>query len=231
MIKVFKRDALGHFKNEWLDSYHHFSFGEYHNPKRVHFNTLRVINDDKIAAGKGFDFHPHKDMEIITYVRSGTIIHKDNLGNEGRTGAGDVQIMSAGKGIMHAEFSDPEVETTLFQIWIFPNEKGIEPRWEQAAFDKTPVKKNLKTLVSGNKDDQAEGALYIHQDAALYGGRLAKGSKLTHKPKKDAYLLVSEGTITVNGESMAAGDGAEIREEKALKIKAETESEILLLEV
>ena len=132
MIEITPFDRLGKFRNEWLDSTHHFSFGSYHDPARMGFGHLRVWNDDVIKAGTGFDFHPHRDMEIITYVRSGAITHRDSLGNLGRTGAGDVQVMSAGTGIVHAEFNLEDEDTTLFQIWVQPNRRGLAPRWDAA---------------------------------------------------------------------------------------------------
>ena len=231
MITVYRHGDLGHFQNAWLDSRHHFSFGEYRNPERVIFGNLRVINDDIIRAGTGFDFHPHQDMEIITYVRKGTIVHRDNLGNEGRTDAGDVQVMSAGTGIVHAEYADPEEETQIFQIWILPNEKGVIPRWDAAEFPKAPVSDTLTLLVSGRPDDQGKDVLKIHQDAAIYAGRLENGTELQHRPKgKHVYALVSEGQVDIEGKKLERGDGAEIIDLDTITIKARDDSEILIIE-
>lgn len=231
MLTPFRKDDLGHIKNNWLDSRFHFSFAEYHNPDRMGFGPLRVINDDLIRAGSGFGLHPHRDMEIITYVRKGTIIHQDNLGNEGRTNAGDVQVMSAGRGIMHAETSDPSSDTTLFQIWIHPRQRGVDPRWDQKEFPKKPVTADLNLLVSGRDADKDKDALLIHQDAAIYGGRLNPGTKITHPLKGPAYLVMSEGQVTVNGTPFNAGDGAEITNEPSLEIAAETDAELLVIEL
>ena len=231
MLTPFRHGDLGHFQNFWLDSRFHFSFAEYHNPERMGFGPLRVINDDTVRAGMGFDTHPHRDMEIITYVRKGTILHKDSLGHEGRTGAGDVQVMSAGRGIFHAEHSDPAEDTTLFQIWIHPRERGIAPRWDQKAFPKEPVNENLNLLVSGRAEDEGKGALLIHQDAAIYGGRLNAGTALKHPLKSSAYVVLSEGAAQVNGIALNAGDGAEVTGEKALDIRADSDAELLVIEI
>jgi len=233
MIELFRKEGHGHFQNEWLNSYHHFSFGEYYNPQRRQFGTLRVINDDEIKAGAGFGRHPHKDMEIITYVRSGAVHHQDSLGNEGVTAAGDVQVMSAGCGIEHAEFSAPDQDTTLFQIWIRPRENNLPPRWEQAAFPKQPTTEKLALLVSGRAEDEGQGALYIHQDAAIYGGRLPPGAALDHELSgAQAYIVISEGQADINGTVMAKGDGGEVTSEQALHIAALDEAcELLVIEL
>ncbi len=233
MIRVFPKETLGGFQNEWLDSKHHFSFGEYYDDKRTSFGPLRVINDDLIRAGSGFDLHPHKDMEIITYVRTGAVHHRDTLGNKGQTVAGDVQVMSAGTGIAHAEHADPTDDTTLFQIWIKPNRKGLEPRWAQAEFPKTPVSDGLKLLVSGREKDAGTDALTIHQDAAIYGGSLTQGTALTHNVSgpTGAYVVVSAGEVDVNGTTMKMGDGAEVTGEQLLNIRGLTDAELLVIEV
>lgn len=231
MLTPIRFDDLGHFKNDWLNARYHFSFSEYHNPDRMGFGPLRVINDDIVRAGAGFSLHPHRNMEIITYVRKGTIIHTDSLGNEGRTSAGDVQVMTAGRGIAHAEKSDPAQDTQLFQIWIHPRETGLEPRWDQRAFPKEPVTDRLNLLVSGRKGDVGAGALMIHQDAAIYGGRLLAGAALTHTLNGPAYVVLSDGQVTINGTAMKAGDGAELRNETAIAIVADTDAEILVIEL
>ncbi len=238
MIRVFPRETLGGFKNDWLNSKFHFSFADYYDEKRMGFGPLRVINDDLIKAGSGFDLHPHRDMEIITYVRSGAVHHRDTLGHKGKTAAGDVQVMSAGTGIAHAEFADPDEDTTLFQIWITPHTRGLPPRWAQAAFPKEPVENALTLLVTGRADDvaavtgQAE-VLRIHQDAALYGGQLRADTQLTHQPrgKTGAYVVVSAGAVEVNGTRLQTGDGAEVTAEEALHIRSLTDAELLVIEV
>lgn len=232
MITVYPYENLGHANHGWLDAHHHFSFGMYHDPSRRAFGTLRVINDDTVAAGKGFGAHPHDNMEIITYVREGAITHKDNLGNQGRTGAGDVQVMSAGTGVFHAEYNLEKEDTRLYQIWINPSERDVKPRWEAKAFPKTPVSGNsLPVLVSGQPEHEGLGALYIHQDAAIYGGQLNKGTTLSQPIKHQAYVLASIGEFTVNGQPLKEGDGAEVVGEQLLTITADSAAEIIVIDV
>jgi redox-sensitive bicupin YhaK (pirin superfamily) len=231
MITITPYDKLGNTDYGWLNAHYHFSFGEYHNPARMGFGALRVINDDIIGPNTGFDTHPHKDMEIITYVRSGAITHKDSTGNEGRTEAGDVQVMSAGTGIFHSERNAESVPTTLYQIWIIPRERGVQPRWDAKAFPKAPVNDQLSLLVSGRAEDENSDALMIHADAAIYGGRLAAGTSIKQPLKELGYLLVSEGTITLDGQTLNKGDGAQIKDLKSLMITATSEAEIVLIDV
>jgi redox-sensitive bicupin YhaK (pirin superfamily) len=232
MITVYPYTKLGHANHGWLDARHHFSFARYWNPDRMMFGTLRVINDDKIAAGGGFDMHPHDNMEIITYVREGAITHKDSMGHTGRTGAGDVQVMSAGTGVLHSEFNGENKDTRLFQIWIEPNEQNVRPRWEAREFPKTQITGNeLPVLVSGREADLARGALYIHQDAAIYGGRVKAGTEIRQPISGNAYLLASVGNFSANGISLKQGDGAEVVDENILTLKAETDAEILVIDV
>jgi redox-sensitive bicupin YhaK (pirin superfamily) len=231
MLTPVRYDDLGRFENDWLNAHYHFSFADYHNPNRMHFETLRVINDDIVCAGSGFDFHPHRDMEIITYVRSGTIIHQDSMGNEGRTNAGDVQVMSAGTGLLHAEKSDPDTDTKLFQIWIYPREKGVTPRWDQRTFPKDPVTGALPVLVSGRAQHQKTDALLIHQDATLYGGRMRAGTMIKQNLLGPAYGLISSGDVTINGVPFKEGDGVEIRDEDHIDIAAESDCEIILIDL
>lgn len=231
MIKIYPYEDLGRNQFGWLDARHHFSFGHYHNPERMHFGDLRVINDDIIQPHTGFDTHPHDNMEIITFVRSGAITHKDSQGNEGRTEAGDVQVMSAGTGIQHSEQNKEDTETTLYQIWIIPREENVEPRWDAREFPKEPANDTLPLLVSGDKSDEEHGALYIHADAAIYGGQLSAGSSLNQPLNKDGYLLVSKGKITVNGEEMKQGDGAEITALDVVELSALEDAEILLIDL
>ena len=231
MITLYPYEALGHADHGWLDARHHFSFARYWNPKRTEFGTLRVINDDRIAAGKGFGAHPHDNMEIITYVRKGAISHKDNMGNAGRTEAGDVQVMSAGTGVVHEEHNRESEDTTLYQIWIEPNERDVAPRWKTKQFPKTPVKDHLAVLASGMPQHAGKEALFIHQDAAIYGGTLTKGTTLTQPIKHQAYILASVGNISVNGTSMKQGDGAEVTGESSVTIAAESDAEVLVIDV
>lgn len=231
MIKIYPYEQLGHADHGWLNARHHFSFADYHNSQRIHFGVLRVINDDIIAAKQGFPPHPHRDMEIITYVRTGAITHTDSMGNEGRTGAGDVQVMSAGTGVVHSEYNLEDEETRLYQIWIFPDKKGAPPRWEAQKFPKDPVKNALPVLVSGRDDDLKNGALFINQDAAISGGVIEKGTDIAQNIKHQAYILVSKGEVSIEGQILKKGDGAEITDVKSFEIKALSEAEILVIDV
>jgi redox-sensitive bicupin YhaK (pirin superfamily) len=231
MIRYFPYSELGQADFGWLQARYHFSFSGYHHPERMGFGKLRVINDDRVAAGKGFAPHPHRDMEIITYVRSGAISHEDSVGNKGRTAAGDVQVMSAGSGVTHSGWNHENEPTTLYQIWIEPREKGVQPRWDARAFPKAPVKNALPLLVSGHQTDAEKGALYIHADAAIYGGKLEAGSKLSHPLRQNAYLLISEGEVKVNGHPFTKGDGAEVTDATEIHFEALTPAEILVIEV
>ncbi len=231
MIQVYPYENLGSVDHGWLQAWHHFSFGSYHDPKRIHFGNLRVINDDRIAPGKGFAPHSHQDMEIITYVRAGAISHEDSLGNQGRTEACDVQVMSAGSGVTHAEFNRENTLTRLYQIWIFPNKKQVTPRWDSKVFPKDPVDKQLPVLVSGKTIHRDTGALFIHQEAAIYGGKLKSGQTIRQNLTGNAYLLASSGQFTVNDQLLKEGDGAEISEENLLTIQANSDCEVLIIEV
>ncbi len=225
MLTIIKHKDLGHANHGWLHARHHFSFANYYNPSRMSFGHIRVINDDSIKAGYGFDTHPHKNMEIITYVRKGAITHKDSKGNQGRTVAGDVQVMSAGTGIFHSEHNKESEDTLLYQIWIEPNKKDIDPRWEQANFPKMPITKSLPILVSGT---EGEG-LFINQDMRIYGGKLVAGTTINQDISGQAYILISEGSLTINGEKVEQGDGIEVTELSKLSITAIVTAEILII--
>ena len=230
MFSVIKHKDLGVADHGWLKAKHHFSFASYYDPKRMGFGAIRVINDDIIKANKGFDPHQHNDMEIITYVRSGAITHTDNHGNEGRTEAGDIQVMSAGSGIIHSEYNLEDKETTLYQIWIIPNKTDVKPRWEAKQFPKQPIKKKLNLLVSGFGKNYKEGTLGIYQDAYVYGGKINKGDEINYDTKHQVYLLCSYGNITIDGKILEKGDGAEILAIKEFKIKANEDSEVLVID-
>jgi redox-sensitive bicupin YhaK (pirin superfamily) len=231
MLTLYPNEKLGHADHGWLHARHHFSFARYYNPSRLGFGALRVINDDIIQAGKGFDTHPHDNMEIITYIRQGAIRHQDSAGNTGRTAAGDVQVMSAGTGVLHSEHNNEQVDTVLYQIWIEPQVKNVAPRWEQKEFPKEFAKDSLPLLVSGQEEHKKSGALWIYQDAAIYGGRLAAGEAVTQTIKHQAYILASEGSFLINGLLMNKGDGAELTDEKTITIIAQTDAEILIIDV
>ena len=231
MITVYPVETLGGADLGWLRSKHHFSFADYYNPSRMEFGKLRVINDDFIKAGSGFDMHQHKDMEIITFVRSGAITHRDSRGNHGRTEAGNVQVMSAGAGIFHSEFNMESEDTTLFQIWIYPNKKSVEPRWDMAEFSKGIADKELPLLVSGRKEDEGKKALFIHQDAAIYGGKIKAGTEINQPIKHQAYLLVSSGEIEILGEPLRKGDGIEVVDRASVGVKALSDAEVIMIDV
>jgi redox-sensitive bicupin YhaK (pirin superfamily) len=231
MITIYPFNSLGGHKLPWLDSKFHFSFADYYNPQRMNFGKLRVINDDIIKAHTGFDTHPHRDMEIITYVRSGAISHKDSTGNSGKTIAGDVQVMSAGTGIRHSEQNLEDDDTTLYQIWIEPHTKGVQPGWDQKQFPKELCTDSLKLLVSGRKEDQDKDVLHINQYASIYGGNIASGTTIEHNIKDQAYILVSKGKINLDDKELKKGDGAEITNQKSLIITALEDAEVLVIDV
>ena len=231
MIERHPFEDLGRFENDWLSARHHFSFGSYLNPKRMGFGPLRVWNDDTIQPGEGFDLHGHRDMEIITYVHEGAIWHRDHLGNEGITKAGDVQVMTAGKGILHAEYNRGSDPTKIFQIWIEPSEIGLTPRWETRAFPIEHTKDGLLALASGSSS--AGGALQIHQDATLFGGRLRAGETVTHilAEGRRAYFVATRGGYRVNEKEIEPRDGVSVINETNLVIEALGETELVLADL
>ncbi|MGK7862828.1 pirin family protein [Falsiroseomonas sp. E2-1-a4] len=238
MIDVRPFASLGGANHGWLKAKHHFSFANYRDPDRMSWGRLRVWNDDEIAPGTGFDAHPHRDMEIITYVREGAITHRDNLGNEGRTAAGDVQIMSAGTGVTHAEYNlEPDV-TKIFQIWIMPDVRGAKPNWGAKEFPKAArgdgtAVTGFEVLASGRPGDAGSGALPLNVNGAVLAASLAKGQTLTQalEPGRAAYLVVAKGAATVNGAALALRDGAGIVDEAAIHITADEDAELVLVEV
>jgi quercetin 2,3-dioxygenase len=231
MIEVREFKGLGGFRNEWLNARHHFSFGGYRDASRMGFGHLRVWNDDEIAPGTGFDPHPHRDMEIVTYVREGAITHQDNLGNEGRTEAGDVQVMHAGTGIIHAEYNREDVPTRLFQIWIEPDERGVKPGWSARAFPRAGS--GLSVFASGRPEDVAGGALALHADAAVLAGTLGAGETTTLAVAKGrkVYLVPVTGTVTINGVTANARDGVAISNEDEITIVAREAVELVAVDV
>jgi hypothetical protein len=231
MHHIYRYEDLGSADHGWLTARYHFSFADYDNPRRRSFGALRVINDDRIAPHSGFGRHPHANMEIVTFVRQGAITHEDSLGNVGRTAAGDVQVMSAGTGVFHAEYNREEIPTRLFQIWITPNQRDVAPRWEAREFPKETSAAGLTILVSGRQEHEGTGALWIHQDAVIWGGRLAAGSATQVPIRHQAYILVSEGHVRLGSDDLKAGDGAEVTRENHVSLTAQTESEILVLDV
>jgi len=230
MINLIPYEQLGGADHGWLKAKHHFSFANYQNPHRIRFGPMRVINDDIVAPKTGFDPHPHDNMEIITYVRKGAITHKDDMGNEGRTEAGDVQVMSAGTGVVHSEYNLENEETNLYQIWMFPNKKNVKPRWDAKQFPKEPVTDKLKPLVTGF-DHPEINSLKIYQDAVIYAGRLKQGTVIEQTIKEQAYLLCSHGTFEANEVALKKGDGAEITDLNKITISAKSDCEVLLIDL
>ena len=230
MIDIRKFSTLGHADHGWLDARHHFSFADYHDPARMGWGAIRVWNDDSIAAKSGFPPHPHRDMEIITYVRSGAISHQDSMGNQGRTAAGDVQVMSAGTGVRHAEYNLEDEATTLFQIWVMTDRPNAPPSWGAAQFPKGERSGRFVTLASGFGAD--EGALPINAAARVMGATIAAGetAELALDPARHTYLVAVGGPIEVNGVRAEPRDGVAITGETALRIQAIEDAEIVLVD-
>jgi len=230
MIDVRPFNTLGHADHGWLNARHHFSFANYHDPKRVQWGALRVWNDDEIGADSGFPPHPHADMEIITYVREGAITHQDSLGNKGRTVAGDVQVMSAGTGVRHSEYNLEPETTKIFQIWILPREKGGAPAWGSKPFPKGDRSGRFVVLASGLPGD--DDALPIRTDARVLGATLKAGETIEYTLGKTrhGYLVPATGAVEINGVRLNARDGAAIAEVETVTVKALEESEIVLVD-
>ena len=230
MIERRPFETLGGANHGWLDAKHHFSFADYHDPKRMGWGALRVWNDDTVAAESGFPPHAHADMEIITYVREGAISHKDSQGNQGRTTAGDVQVMSAGSGIRHSEYNLEPDTTRIFQIWILPNRRGGAPSWGAKPFPKADRSGHFVTLASGFEAD-AE-ALPIRADARVLGATLKAGESAAYDlgAGRHGYLVPAKGSVDVNGVRIDARDGAAIRDEDVVRITALSDSELVLVD-
>lgn len=229
MIDIRKFSDLGQFTNEWLMARYHFSFSHYYDPTRMGEGKLRVWNDDTIQPGTGFPPHGHQDMEIITYVRKGAITHKDSMGNQGRTEAGDVQVMSAGSGVQHSEWNAEGDATTLFQIWIEPAERGGDPAWGTRKFPKGDRSGKWAVLASGTPHGEA---LPIRQDAAVLGAALNAGERLdyTVKAGRHGYLVVASGAVTLNGQTLNARDGAAITGAETLTIEGIDAAELVFVD-
>ncbi len=222
--------TLGHADHGWLDARHHFSFAGYHDPARMGWGAIRVWNDDVIAAKSGFPAHPHRDMEIVTYVRTGAISHKDSMGNEGRTEAGDVQVMSAGSGVRHAEYNLEDEATTIFQIWIEPRERGGSPSWGARPFPKGDRSGRFAVLASGFPDDA--DALPIRADARVMGATLRAGDRVDHAvgAGRHAYLVPATGRLLIDGEAVDARDGVALPDGRTVTIEALEDAEIVLVD-
>ncbi|WP_339915055.1 pirin family protein [uncultured Brevundimonas sp.] len=229
MIDVRPFASLGGADHGWLNAKHHFSFADYYDPKRMSWGRLRVWNDDEIAAQSGFPPHPHSDMEIITYVRTGAITHEDSMGNKGRTEAGDVQVMSAGTGVRHSEANLEDETTTLFQIWIETDKPGAKPGWGARAFPKSDRSGRFSVLASG---DPADEALTINADARVLGATLTAGETVRYSlpAGRRAYLVPAVGTVEVNGTPLNARDGAAIMDEAEIIITAGSDAELVMVD-
>ena len=230
MIERRPFETLGGANHGWLDAKHHFSFASYYDPNNMGWGALRVWNDDTIKAGAGFPPHPHADMEIITYVREGAITHEDNLGNRGRTEAGDVQVMSAGTGVRHAEYNQEKDTTKIFQIWIEPTQRGAPPSWGAKPFPKGERSGQFVTLASGFPDDA--DALPIRTDARVLGATLRAGESADYQlgDTRRGYLVPAKGAVEVNGVKLNARDGAAIAHEDVLHVTATQDAEIVLVD-
>lgn len=230
MLTVRPARERGHADHGWLDSWHSFSFADYYDPTHMGYSVLRVINDDRIAKGGGFGAHPHRDMEIVTYILDGALAHRDSMGNGSVIRPGDVQRMSAGSGVVHSEANAHEGETRLLQIWILPKERGGAPGYEQIHFEDADLKDRLRLVASA---DGREGSVRIQQDAAIYATRLSAGAALQHPlfPGRKAYLQLAKGELRLNGTHLKEGDGAMLEQESSLELVAVSDTEALLFEL
>jgi quercetin 2,3-dioxygenase len=231
MIRIRKSDERGHANHGWLDTHFTFSFADYYDPQHVHFRTLRVMNDDRVAGGGGFPMHPHRDMEIVTYVLEGALEHRDSMGNGSVIKPGDIQYMSAGTGVTHSEFNASETDPVhLYQIWMFPEKQGLKPAYGQKNFSEAEKRGGLRLLVS---PDGRDGSVKIRQDNDLYATVLSAGETVKHelKPERHAYVQVARGSVTLNGTTLDEGDGAAISDEKTVELKGEKDAEVLLFDL
>jgi redox-sensitive bicupin YhaK (pirin superfamily) len=230
MFDIFRSETRGAADHGWLKAKHSFSFADYNNPERMGFGSLRVINEDRIAAGGGFDTHPHRDMEIVTYIIKGSLQHKDSMGNGSTIRPGELQRMTAGTGVFHSEINNSGEETHLLQIWIIPERRGLEPGYEQKYFPREDRENIWQVLGS---DDGADGALTIHQDIKLLASILQTGHSLDYSfaPGRSAFLQIVEGTVDVNGEALATGDGVAISDTDSLAITATQDAELILFDM
>ena len=233
MKKILHRaNERGHADHGWLNAHHSFSFASWQDPAKVHFGMLRVLNDDIVAPGEGFGMHPHNDMEIITIIFEGALEHKDNMGNGSVMRPGDVQVMSAGTGVMHSEFNPSKTErVNLFQLWVFPKEKSIKPRYDQKTFAVADRKNKFQPVASGFKKDDE---LYIHQDAMLSLSDMDKGKTISYNMAKSgngAYVMIINGKVEIEGETLSRRDALGIYETESFTIKALEDSQLLVIDV
>jgi redox-sensitive bicupin YhaK (pirin superfamily) len=231
MIQIRKSEDRGHANHGWLDTRHSFSFAEYYDPNHVHFRGLRVINEDWVAGGKGFGMHPHRDMEILTWVRAGKLEHADTMGNRRTIEPGELQAMSAGSGLYHSEYNpSPDQPVHLFQIWIMPEKRGVQPGYDQKTFAAEGRQGKFQLIASGDGD---EGSLQMNADARFLVADFGTGDKTTYSLAKGrgVYLQLANGSIVLNGLTMSAGDGAMIEDEDEITIQANNEAHLLLFDL
>jgi redox-sensitive bicupin YhaK (pirin superfamily) len=231
MITLRPHSERGHANHGWLDTWHSFSFNTYHDPRHVQFGPLRVLNEDFVAPGAGFPPHPHRDMEIITIVLEGAVAHQDSTGGTGVVRPGDVQVMTAGSGVVHSEFNPSETDPLrLLQIWILPDARGRTPRYVQKTFDRTARKNALLPVVAGH---DGNGALPIHQDATVYVSELDAGRSVSHAlaPGRRAYVFVTAGELLINGHRLGPSDAAAVEAEAELKLESSAPSAVVLLDL
>jgi redox-sensitive bicupin YhaK (pirin superfamily) len=231
MVRIRKGMERGHFDHGWLDTYHSFSFGDYYDPGQMGFRSLRVINEDRVAPGGGFGMHSHRDMEIVTYVMGGALTHRDSLGSGSVLRAGDLQRMTAGTGIRHSEFNDSATEPVhLYQIWLLPERRGLEPGYEQRGFDDAESRGGFRVVAS---PDGRDGSLTIRQDATLALAALGAGEETARaiRPGRHAWVQVLTGLVALDGRPLAAGDGAALSDEPGFSIHADRESRVMMFDL
>jgi redox-sensitive bicupin YhaK (pirin superfamily) len=231
MIRVRRGSERGHFDHGWLDTYHTFSFADYYDPQHMHFRALRVMNEDRIGPGQGFGMHPHRDMEIVTYVLEGSLAHRDSLGTGSVIGPGQFQRMTAGTGILHSEYNaSDDAPVHLYQIWILPDREGLKPGYEERSLGGLGPDEGLQLVAS---PDGRDGSLTIHQDARIYVGTLEAGSQRDHPltTGRYAWLQVLRGQVELNGELLNEGDGAAVGEEPRLELSASDRAEVMLFDL
>jgi hypothetical protein len=233
MLTLRKSNDRGHFKNEWLDSYHTFSFADYYDPKHMQYRDLRVINQDVVNGGSGFPMHGHRDMEIITYVLRGTVEHQDSMGNKAQIKPGEIQVMTAGTGVMHSEYNpDSKVPLELLQIWIVPDKRGLAPAYNQMMFSKEDRHNNLLLIASPKGEN---GVMKINQDVRLYAASFDKDFQKRYEPKegRGTWIQVAKGSLSVNKQTLQAGDGVAIENEALIRIEgtSATPTEFLLFDL
>jgi redox-sensitive bicupin YhaK (pirin superfamily) len=231
MLQIRKSQARGHANHGWLDTFHTFSFADYHDPAQMGFRTLRVINEDRVQPGRGFGTHGHRDMEILTWILAGALEHRDSMGNGSVIRPGDAQRMSAGTGVTHSEFNPSQSESVhLLQIWILPEREGLPPSYEERHFSAAEREGKLRLVASR---DAREGSVRIHQDADLFAALLEPGSEVAHalRPGRHAWVQVARGALTLNGTPLEAGDGVALRSEPRIALRATQPSEVLVFDL